>query len=380
MSDINTTEKDSRSIAEQQAAAQAQQQAQQAAQQAQGDAQGVEQALAQQYGLPMPGTRAIASVPGRGDIPGVVESIDEDPDEGGYSLRFIPDKSAQESGDLPPRMDLSPNNGRTIRPEPAGTGAIDNPLVAQHAADVDAAVQQNTHPNPSVPKNTAQENNERQPWRMKEGLVAQYFFQILLIALLGSCAYSYWYDIFGGDRPESVSMGQAVDAQKATEARRQIIKNSVVEMAAKVNAVTNWASNLADGRDRQSSILTAELQKEWVINRPILLLGNIQDIAINSDATYQVVVAHDPLSTRNTIFFPDIRMSLRCPESVAVPLIQAAKKKSVSLMGAITAVTAVIESIVTTRETNTKGEANTVMTGMGKCLDAMYLTERISWP
>ena len=73
-------------------------------------------------------------------------------------------------------------------------------------------------------------------------------------------------------------------------------------------------------------------------------------------------------------------MSLRCPESVAVPLIQAAKKKSVSLMGAITAVTAVIESIVTTRETNTKGEANTVMTGMGKCLDAMYLTERISWP
>ena len=73
-------------------------------------------------------------------------------------------------------------------------------------------------------------------------------------------------------------------------------------------------------------------------------------------------------------------MSLRCPESVAAPLIQAAKKEGASPMGAITAVTAVIESIVTTRETDAKGEADTVMTGIGKCLDAMYLTERISWP
>lgn len=331
-----------------------------------------EATLVQQYGLQPTGARVTAEIPGLEPVTGTVQGIEADPESGGYALRLLAD-----DGEV---YIVTGEDGGVVRPAAVGAGTREAPLQAADGRDVDAAVQENTNPGSSPPKNTAQESNARQTWGAKEGLVSRYFLQVILIAMLGSCTYFSWQSIFDRDGPESLSTRQAVDAQKAAEARRQVLKNSVVEMAAKVNAVTNWASNLADGRDRQSSILTAELQKQWVISRPILLLGNIQDIALNSDATYQVVVAHDPFSTTNTLFFPDIRMSLRCPESVAAPLIQAAKKESASPMGAITAVTAVIESIVTTRETDAKGEADTVMTGIGKCLDAMYLTERISWP
>ncbi len=360
MGDINIANKDSRPTADQEAAAAAQAL--------------FEQQLVDQHGLQPTGSRVTVDIPGIPLFQATVEGIEEDLESdlaGSYLVRLRTD-----DGEL---YIVGPNDGQ-IRPAAQGDGTKLNPLFAEGADDVYAAVPKDANPKSSRPKKTAHENGGHQQQHTKQGLVSRYVLQVILIAMLGSCAYFSWRDVFNHDNPDSVSTRQAGDAQQAAEAQRRILKKSVVEMASKANAVTDWAANLADGRNVQSSILTAELHKQWVINRPILFLGNIQDIAINSDATYQVIVEHAPFSTANTIFFPDIRMNLRCPELVAVPLIQAAKKGSASLIGANTAITAVIESVITTREINSKGDTSTVMTGLGKCLDAIYLTERISWP
>ena len=128
-----------------------------------------------------------------------------------------------------------------------------------------------------------------------------------------------------------------------------------------------------------SPVLTAELQRLWVIRRPILFLGSIEDVAINQDDTYQVIVEHDWIGVKNLFLRNNIRVSLRCPEQVATPLIQAVKAKRTPQLGADIAIAGVIERIVTTSEKDSDGETTTVLTGVGTCINAVYLTERIRW-
>ena len=155
----------------------------------------------------------------------------------------------------------------------------------------------------------------------------------------------------------------------------------MIEMASKANAITDWATTLADRkRLRNSQVLTAELQKQWLNGRPIFFLGNLKDIAINSDGTYQMDVEYNWLGGQPIFAQNDIRMSLRCPELIALPMVLAAKARPSAILHSDTAVVAVIDHIVSTAESDASGEKTTALTGVGKCLAAMSLTERVSWP
>jgi len=196
----------------------------------------------------------------------------------------------------------------------------------------------------------------------------RYVIGFLIVVGLGYWAYSSWQE-----RVETE--GKRLEQ----EARCEVLRNSVAEMAAKSNAVTNWPASLASGkRSRRSPVLTAELQKLWVIERPILFIGNIKDITINKDGTYQVIVEHNCTGNRPIFLYNNIRISLRCPESLATPLLQAVRSEQTLRHFANAAVTGVIERIVTTSENDSDGDTSNVLTGVGKCVNALYLTERIS--
>ena len=199
--------------------------------------------------------------------------------------------------------------------------------------------------------------------RIKEGL-ARYIIAILVAAALGYWAYSSWQDHVESDQKRI-----------ALDTRHDALKASVMEMASKVNAVTDWAANLAsDMKTRESPFLTAELQKHWVIERPILFVGNIADVAINQDGTYQVIVSiwYSALRYR-------IRVALNCPESVATPLIQAVKAEGTPRWPvADIAIVGHIERIIT-MDSEEGDTMVRVRTGVGRCLNAIYLDEDIGW-
>ncbi|MBI3373435.1 MAG: hypothetical protein HY017_17045 [Betaproteobacteria bacterium] len=163
-------------------------------------------------------------------------------------------------------------------------------------------------------------------------------------------------------------------------AKREAVRASVAEMAEKANAVTNWAESLVSEKNtRISPVLTAELQKQWIIDRPILFIGNVEDVAINEDGTYQVVVEHSSLTVGHIFLSNDIRVSLSCAESIARRLIKAVKARAGSQLGADAAIVGKIERIITTSRNDSEGRTITVLMGVGGCGNAIYLDEWISW-
>jgi hypothetical protein len=199
--------------------------------------------------------------------------------------------------------------------------------------------------------------------------MTRYLVGFVLVVGIGYWGYSWWQDRLAAE-----------EKQIAREARQQTLKHSVADMATKANAVTDWAATLAgDKRMRSGPIMTAELQKLWLSDRPVLFIGNVRDVAINNDGAYQVTVEYEWLGARHMFLENEIRVSLGCPESFATQLIQTVKANKGPRFSADTAVVAIIEKVETSIEKENGGDTVTVLTGVGKCVNAMQLTERIFW-
>jgi len=201
---------------------------------------------------------------------------------------------------------------------------------------------------------------------------------IFILLGLGYWAYSSWQERVETERAQ-------LEEDTRNDARCEVLKKAVAEMAAKSNAITNWPESLAGGeKRRRTPVMSAELQKTWVNKRPVLFIGNIKDIAINKDGTYQIIVDHNCFGNHPRFLFNDIRVSLRCQKSCIAPLIQSARSEQRKRRDANVAVTGLIERIAATTEKNLDAsddeiETINVLTGVGKCVNALYLAERISW-
>lgn len=165
----------------------------------------------------------------------------------------------------------------------------------------------------------------------------------------------------------------------AEEQKRQALKASVLDMAANVDALTDWERTLTGGeRFKTSPVLTAELQKLWLNNRPILFVGYIEDIIANEDGTYQMQVGHG-FNTSFIFLGNDIKVNLRCPGKIVAPIIEASKRNIIGELGAGVAVTGTIERIASAVGKDSEGNSTSILTGYGGCLDAIYLGEEVLW-
>ncbi len=76
------------------------------------------------------------------------------------------------------------------------------------------------------------------------------------------------------------------EAEKAEAERiEKTIKAAVAQLVERTNAVHNWEKELCKGGQfRLEPILTIELERLWLTDRPILFVGSIKDIStINQD-------------------------------------------------------------------------------------------------
>lgn len=95
----------------------------------------------------------------------------------------------------------------------------------------------------------------------------------------------------------------------------QEIKASVQEVVSRTNAVNDWESKLSNGkRYRIEPILTVELEKLWLIERPILFAGSIHDIKTLDDTYYIVIVERSLLSSMGNMYRTNLQLSLVAPK------------------------------------------------------------------
>jgi ABC-type multidrug transport system fused ATPase/permease subunit len=102
------------------------------------------------------------------------------------------------------------------------------------------------------------------------------------------------------------------EAERAEAERiEQNIKSSVAKMVSRTNAVDSWEQQLSKGeRFRFGPILSIELEKLWLANRPILFLGSISDIATHDEDHYLVSVERSLFGIFDYVFYTELQLSL----------------------------------------------------------------------
>jgi hypothetical protein len=188
----------------------------------------------------------------------------------------------------------------------------------------------------------------------------------LVVALgFGYWAYTWWRDDSGDQQ-----------AQLVQDARQKDQKQAVSNMVAKASAIVDWPKSLANNKKiRTDPILTAELEDLWLVDDPVLFIGNVVDVAMNTESTYQLVVEYDRFGNEYTFVENKIRVKLNCQESFATKLISTIKADSARRNSANIAVIATISGIERTTEKGGNGNTLTVLTGIGNCVDVMQLSE-----
>jgi hypothetical protein len=81
---------------------------------------------------------------------------------------------------------------------------------------------------------------------------------------------------------------------EAPSGRPSAASVAFADLAKRHNAVDSWDQDLALGQPaRETPVLTMELEKAWLTDRPILFIGKIKDIKTEDKENYRVIVDRD---------------------------------------------------------------------------------------
>lgn len=180
----------------------------------------------------------------------------------------------------------------------------------------------------------------------------------------------------GGYFFNSYTVKKAKREAEAAETNRieQATKSAVSQMASRTNAVSDWTENLSKGESlRFEPILTVELERLWLQQRPILFVGSIKDIATHDHSQYVVLIERSPYSSYDYMFGTELQLSLFSSKELIDSLIKKHPDlfKDYEFKNGV-AVVARINAIRTTSITGKEGDREEVKIGDGELLDIQY--------
>ncbi|MFZ5990146.1 MAG: hypothetical protein ACOYWZ_23880 [Bacillota bacterium] len=165
------------------------------------------------------------------------------------------------------------------------------------------------------------------------------------------------------------------EAERAKEEKIALAtKTAVSQMASRANAVTDWETNLSKGdKFRFEPILTIELERRWLQQRPILFIGAIKDIATHDQSHYTVLVERSLFGSFEYMFGTELQLSLISEKDRLDTFLKEHSElfKDNGFKNGI-AVVAHIDSIRTAYVPGEEGEREEVKVGDGKLVDILY--------
>jgi len=168
--------------------------------------------------------------------------------------------------------------------------------------------------------------------------------------------------------------------QEKAKRIEQSIRATVYQMVSKFNAIDDWEEKLSKGkRFRTEKILTIELEKLWLNNRPILFVGSIEDIATLDKENYILRIERSLFTSLKYIFNTELALELKCNKS----MVDSFFKKYPNLFSDYdfnigVAVIAKINQIKTEFFINEEGVKEEIKIGEGRCLALAY-TGRVAF-
>lgn len=128
--------------------------------------------------------------------------------------------------------------------------------------------------------------------------------------------FSFWITLIVGYIGYSIQQNSLDNEEKRInkikeEKVKQDINASIQQSVLKFNANTDWIAELNKGKSHyiNNPILTYELERVWLTEKPILFTGKISDIKIKNKDEYTVTVSRD-FYINKTNFTTDIELIL----------------------------------------------------------------------
>lgn len=112
---------------------------------------------------------------------------------------------------------------------------------------------------------------------------------------------------------QSVMKQKIQNEREEEEKKKQLINSTIKDLVSKSNAYDGWENQLSNGkRVRIKPIWTLELEKAWIIDRPILFKGTIKDISTLDDAYCRVIIERNDITSdpNHCLFNTKLRLSL----------------------------------------------------------------------
>ncbi len=318
---------------------------------------GIEHAMtAESEGIPKRGEQAVITWLG-GDVD-LVEIVE-----------VYADKN-EETGEISTGAMVKLENGQIIQWTPAfgkisavplGDGTPASPIVVAVTPAAIAQTPLSMEKNPTLKNPVAA---VLRPIASPSGIsLGRFVFYSLVVGLVCLGVIRWWQSV------DDENIRQAARNQE-----RQAVGAMVMSMASKANANTEWKDQLVKRYEgKPARLLTADVQKAWVQERPILFVGTLDDVIASTNGTFDLVATLAFVDSMQ--FDQSLRISASCPPTVAIPVIESARKKSRPTFRPDIAIVALIDRVDTQIERIAEGDSVTAIVGIGRCISATYLPD-----
>lgn len=163
---------------------------------------------------------------------------------------------------------------------------------------------------------------------------------------------------------ETRTKEQTAKAERARFEHETI--DAVNALVARTNAVRGWEMALgSDKAVRISPILTIELERVWVQPRPILFVGELQDIRGRSPSHYEVVIRHGFNSPMSYPISSHLVLTLKCDKGLVDAFLSA--KQSLADAHPVADGVAVVAQIEHVKSGDKKSDEDEKI-GVGTCV------------
>lgn len=174
----------------------------------------------------------------------------------------------------------------------------------------------------------------------------------------------------------SLCMPSCSDRQKREKAAKSRAKEQAQEEALRV-AVQTFAKNAEADTGWRKSIIqkhpgllySIDLEAAWLINRPIVFIGTLENVATADDIKYQILIS-------DTYHSPELKLKLLCPKQKVDAIIKIINSDPAPFFGPKIAVAARVTEINYGLQPTKEG-METVFTGSGVCTNIMYLGDAL---
>lgn len=154
--------------------------------------------------------------------------------------------------------------------------------------------------------------------------------------------------------------------EKARQSEKKTRLAAAIKMASNYGAITNWEDVLAKGSaPYQVKVFTMELENLWIIRKPLLFKGRINDISNINSKYYRINISLLPR------FKTKLALNLSCPKDT----IDAFLKSKPNIQSATVAVIAKINKVETFYKKIENDDVEEIKTGLGQCVEIILFSD-----